>query len=178
MNSLISRGLVVAIAASLACGAMASEVRTNAFTIELPGDFAAFQKKADTQSSDDGKIDTTTWVSKSPSTAAAVIVAVSTMPGKIANTQKLFDKTRDALVSSLHATLESDESLQQSVPSRSLLLHTETAFIRARLMATNKRLYQILYVARSREQRTDPNVETVFGSLHLADDIAGNSPPK
>ncbi len=176
MKTVIIRGAAIAFAASLAFMAQASEVKTSAFTIELPGDFAPFEKKATTQTTDDGKIDTTTWISKSPSTSAAVIVAVSTMPAKVKNVEKLFDKTRDALVSSLHATLESDEASPASTPSRKLLLHTNGAFIRARLVATNNSLYQILYVARSAEQRADPNVGIVFGSMQIPENIAANAP--
>jgi hypothetical protein len=172
MKKMLSLFVMTAAAATFAFSASAAEVHTQAFTIDLPHDFPAFEKKNDVQKAGDGNIETTTWISRSPSTAEAVVIAVSTMPGKILDPQKLFDKTRDALLASLKGTLENDESSSQAVPARRLLMRTPNAFIRARLMTTGARLYQILYVARASEHRSSPEVSNMFASLHLDDSAA------
>ena len=155
------------VAMFVVCGAQASEVQTSAFTIDLPGDFPSFEKKQNVQGTGESAVETTTWISRSPSTSEAVIVAVSKMPGKIVDAEKLFDKTRDALASSLKGTVETDEAATQTMPARRLFMRTAGAFIRARLMVSGSDLYQILYVARSSEHLTSNDVASIFSSVRL-----------
>ncbi len=165
MKLTILRALAVIVAFGMS--AHAAEVRTAAFKIDLPGEFPAFDKKSDAQTTVDGTITTNTWISKSPVTAEAIIVSESTMPGKILDTEKLFDKTRDALLAALKGTVEVDEQAISTIAERRLRFRTPGAFIRARLAATGDRLFQLLYVARSSERREAPLVSDLFSSFQV-----------
>ncbi len=155
---------VVSATALIALHLHAAEVRTDAFRIDLPGGFQPFEKRTDTQKTADGEVVTSAWIAKS-STGEALIISESKMRGKILDPDKLFDKTRDALLASLKGTIEADEKSSASASARRLLFKTPGAFIRARLMADGNRLFQILYVARSSEQRQAPAVSALFSSF-------------
>ena len=136
------------------------------FNITLPTGFGTFASQTQTASSPDGKkTEVTTWVSKSP-TGEAVVVSISKMPGKIADPDKLFASTRDALLKSTNSTLDAEEKLTGANPGERLSFHSASgAFLRSRLMVDNDRFYQILYVGRSAEQRDNPAVGTMFDTF-------------
>jgi hypothetical protein len=173
------RRTVVATAAAVmamtfAVGAMAQETSADPFTIALPAGFSAFAKQSQTVKTKDGKDETiTNWVSKAP-TGEAVVVTVSKMPGKILDPENMMSKTRDSVVKSLNATVESDDKLAGDVPSEQVLFYSGTnAFLRARLAVKDASLYQLLYVGRSADQRAAPAVEELFGSFKINPAVAG-----
>jgi hypothetical protein len=159
MNKLI---LTLAIVAALALPG-AINAADEPFAINLPAEYAAFSKQVQTLKSAHGNIEATNWVSKAP-TGEAIVVTVSKMPGKILNPQKLIDSTRDSLLKSLSATLESQENL----PSARLLFQGNGAFFRSRFVVGDDRLYQLLYVGRSAEQRSAEAVARIFESFSLS----------
>jgi hypothetical protein len=161
----IARVLSVAVAVGmLASVAGAEQVTNDAFGINLPTGFGAFTKQA--QPVDAKKIETTNWISKSP-TGEAVVVTVSKLPGKILDPTKMMASTRDGLIKSLNATIESDEKAAGDMPSEHLTFHNAQAFLRSRLVVDNDRLVQLLYVGRSADQRALPGVAEMFNSFHV-----------
>ena len=167
------RRTVVAFAAAVmaltfAAGVMAQETAADPFTITLPAGFSAFAKQSQTVKRTDGKDETiTNWVSKAP-TGEAVVVTVSKMPGTILDPENMMGKTRDSVVKSLNATVESDDKLAGDVPSEQVLFHSGTnAFLRARLAVKDASLYQLLYVGRTADQRAVPAVEQLFSSFKI-----------
>ncbi len=85
------------------------------FTITLPAGFSPFAKQTQSVKTNDGNVETTNWVSKAP-TGEAVVVTVSKMPGKILDPTKMIGSTRDSLMKSLNATVESDDKLAGDLP--------------------------------------------------------------
>ncbi|HEX2120211.1 MAG TPA: hypothetical protein VHL59_01085 [Thermoanaerobaculia bacterium] len=147
---------------------------SDGFTVSLPAGYAAFTKQVQTAKAPEGEIETTNWISRAP-TGEAVVVTSSRMPGKILDPQKLIASTRASLLQSLKATLESEEPRAGDVPSTRMLFRSDAAYFRARLTVVDDRLYQLLYVGRSADQRAAPTVGEMFDSFRLTGTIA--SPP-
>jgi hypothetical protein len=142
-------------------------VASDGFTVSLPSGYAAFTKQVQTAKAPEGEIETTNWISRAP-TGEAVVVTSSKLPGKILNPQKLITSTRVSLLKSLNATLESEEPRPGDLPSTRMLFRSDAAFFRARFTVVDDRLYQVLYVGRSEEQRAAPAVSAVFDSFKVA----------
>jgi hypothetical protein len=132
---------------------------TDVFTMTLPSGFAAFTKQVQTSKSPEGEIEITNWISKAP-TGEAVVVTMSRMPKKILDPQKLISSTRESLVKSLGGTLESEEPL---------LFSAKGTFLRAQLTVVDDRVYQLLYVGRSAEQRSAATVAEMFQGFKIAE---------
>jgi hypothetical protein len=156
-------------AAALVLSASLAQAADSAqpFQIALPEGFSPFESKTQTSETKDGKIETTNWISKAP-TGEAVVITVSTMPAKILDADKMINSTRDALVASLKATVETDEPVNGASPYRRLIFKNDAAFLRARLSVAENRFFQMLYVGRSQQQRDNPAVVTMFDSFKLA----------
>lgn len=159
-------GAVLAVVASAGANAQTAPVVNDAFTISLPSGYAEFAKQVQTSKAPAGEIETTNWVSKAP-TGEAVIVTSSRMPGKILDPQKLITSTRASLLKSLNATLEAEEPRPGELPSTRLLFRSDAAWFRARFTVDDDRLYQLLYVGRSEEQRSAPAVAAMFDSFRV-----------
>jgi hypothetical protein len=146
----------------------AGQVTNEFFSITLPAGFAQFASQQQTsKAADGGDITTTNWVSKAP-TGEAVVVTVSKMPGKILDPEKLMASTRDSLIKSLNATLESEEKIEGEMPATRLTFKSNSAaFLSSRLVVSEDRLYQVLYVGRSEEQRSAPATAQVFESFKV-----------
>ena len=99
-------------------------------------------------------------------TGEAVVVTMSKMPGKILDPAKLFASTRDALLKSVKGTLDNEQKLGPA--SEVLSFHSGSgAFLRSRLIASGDRLYQVLYVGHSAEQRENPAIAAMFDSFSI-----------
>ena len=159
-------GVTVAAVLLIAAAAGADQVSNETFSLTLPPGFGAFAKQTQTTDGKDGKIETTNWVSKAP-TGEAVVVTVSKMPGKILNPDQMIHGTRDALLKSLNATIDSEEKIEGEAPAARMQFHSANAFLRSRLVVDNDRLYQLLYVGRSAEQRGASTVGDMFQSFHV-----------
>jgi hypothetical protein len=164
MNRMFAKVSRVTAAAMLVAGTCgAAEINGDSFRITLP---AAFAEPVKSNTEKNG-IETTTWVSKAP-TGEAVVVSVSKMPAKIADPVKLMDSTRDSLLKSVNGTLDSEQNLTGDIPSRTILFRSGTAaFLRSRLAVDGDRLYNVLYVARSEDQRGLPSVGQIFDSFKI-----------
>ena len=141
-------------------------VANDGFTVSLPGGYAAFTKQVQTTKAPEGDVETTTWISKAP-TGEAIVVTSSKMPGKILDPQKMIASTRASLLKALNATLESEEPRPGDLPSARLLFRSDAALFRARFTVVDDRLYQLLYVGRSEEQRAAPAVNGLFESFSV-----------
>lgn len=145
----------------------AMDVQNEAFRITLPAGFAAFTSQAQAVKAAEGTIETTNWISKAP-TGEAVVVTVSKMPGKILDPATLMTSTRESLLKSLNATLENEEKVEGEKPATNLMFRSASAaFLRSRLVVDGDRLYQLLYVGRSEEQRAAGTVGQLFDSFHI-----------
>jgi len=141
----------------------ASAQAAEPFNLTLPTGFGAYTKQSQTA----GKIEVTNWISKSP-TGEAVVVTVSKMPGKILDANKLFASTRDSLVKSQNLTLDSEEKGSGTPASEKLSFHTGTnIFLKSRLIASDDKLYQVLYVGHSTDQRDNPAVAAMLDSFTI-----------
>src|SRR5688500_8688861 len=141
--------LIAAALTALVLPAQAAEE----FQVVLPAGYGEFTRQVQTVQSPDGDIQTTNWVSRSPA-GGAVVVTMSQMPGKILDPQKLMTSTRDSLLKSLGATLESAEEREGSLPSERLYFRNGAAFFRSRFVVDNDRFYQLLYMSRAADERT------------------------
>ena len=141
-------------------------VASDGFTVSLPSGFAPFTKQVQTAKAPEGEIETTNWISKAP-TGEAVVVTSSRLPGKILDPQKLIASTRESLLKSLNATLESEEPRPGDLPSTRMLFRSDAAVFRARFTVVDDRLYQLLYIGRSEEQRAAPAVSGMFDSFDV-----------
>lgn len=152
--------------AVLMLAANAQSAPAEAFELTLPNGFAEYTTQAQTVASPEGEIETTNWISRAKS-GEAVIVTLSRMPGKILDPQKLITSTRESLLKSLGATLESEEPRQGELPSTRVLFHSDAAWFRARFTVVDDRMYQLLYVGRSAEQRDAQVVGLMFDTFEI-----------
>jgi hypothetical protein len=159
--------LVAVLVAPLALADQPAATNDNPFTITLPAGYGQFAKQAQTVKSPQGDIQTTNWVSKAP-TGEAVVITLSQMPGKILDPEKMIATTRDSLLKSLNATLDSEEKRDAGDASARLLFHSAAAFFRSRFVVDDNRFYPVLYVGRSAEQRDQPAVGQLFESFKVA----------
>jgi len=157
---------VLALAAGVTAQADEAAVPNGVFTMSVPAGYAGFTKQVQTTQSPEGEIEVTNWISKAP-TGEAVIVTMSRMPGTILDPQKLIAAMRDSLLKSLGATLESEEPRPGELTSSRLLFRSAAAWFRARFTVADDRVYQLLYVGRSAEQRDTPAVGAMFDSFQL-----------
>lgn len=175
MNGFAARVMVALVVVALGAGtAMAdgeTPVSNESFSVTLPVGFGQFTSQTQkSKAPDGGEIETTNYVSKSP-TGEAVVVTVSRMPAKVLDPQKLMNSTRDTLISSLKATLESEQKVEGELPSVELLFHGQSAnppYLRSRLAVQDDRFFQILYVGRNEAQRALPSVARLFESFQVA----------
>ena len=159
--------VVMAATVQLAYADDAGLVQNDVFSITLPAGFAPFAKQSQSATDPAGKkIETTNWVSKSP-TGEAVVVTMSQMPGKILEPEKLISSTRDSLLKTLKATLESEEKKDGDLPAARLLFRSNAAVFRSRLIVDGDRFLQILYVGHTAEQRSVPAVGQMFDSFRI-----------
>jgi hypothetical protein len=150
-------------------------VPNDVFDMTVPAGYAGFTKQVQTAKSPEGEIETTNWISRSP-TGEAVIVSMSRMPAKILDPQKLIASTRESLLQSLGATLEREEPRAGEPASSRLFFRSNGAWFRARFTVLEDRVYQLLYVGRSDEQRNAPAVGQMFDSFRIADAASGSQP--
>jgi hypothetical protein len=100
------------------------------------------------------------------------------MPGKILDPAKMIAGTRDALLKSVGGEMESEEKLAGGMSGAGMLFHSKAAFLRSRLIVDGDRLYQLLYVGRTAEQRTGANVAQMFDSFRISTPpVAQATPP-
>lgn len=162
---------VVALTTGAAVANSETPVSNEAFSLTLPvgfGEFAAQTQKS--KAADGGDIETTNYVSKSP-TGEAIVVTVSTMPAKVLDPQKLMNSTRDTLLGQLKATLESETKVDGDMAAVELLFHGQTEnppYLRSRLAVQENRFFQLLYVGRNEAQRSGPSVTRLFESFRVA----------
>ncbi len=136
------------------------------FTVVLPEGYGAFTTQVQKADSPEGQIETTNWISRAPS-GEAVVVTMSRMPGPIENPEKMISSTRESLLKSLGATLETEEKREGDLPSSRLFFRSNAAVFRSRFVVDNDRVYQLLYVGRSDEQRNQPAVAQLFESFQI-----------
>jgi hypothetical protein len=146
----------------LAAAATAGPVSTGLFSVNLPDAYAAPVMSTGTQNG----IATSTWIAKAP-TGEAVVISVSTMPGKIEDPAKLMDSTRDSLLKSVKGTLDSEQPVAGAATARDLLFKSGTAFLHSRLVVSGDKLYQLLYVGRTQAEREAPAVAQMFDSFKV-----------
>lgn len=145
----------------LAGAATAGPVSTDLFSVTIPDAYAAPAMTTATQNG----IATSTWIAKNATTGEAVVVSVSTMPGKIEDPTKVMDSTRDSLLKSVKGTLDSEQTPTGPLPTRDLLFKSGTAFLRSRLVVSGDKLYQLLYVGRTQAERDAPAVGQMFDTF-------------
>lgn len=162
-----ARAAAVVVLAGATHVAAAQHVEDGAFSITLPEGYAAFTKQEQSVNSPDGEIKATNWISKAP-TGEAVVVTMSRMPGKILSPMAMIDSTRDSLLKTLSATLESEKKNEASNESL-LFFKSAGAVFESRLLVDEDRLFQVLYVGRSEEQRNAPAVTQLFESFDIAE---------
>lgn len=169
--------LAVAFVSQFALAADPTPVSNDSFAITLPAGFSAFEEKTQSSKGEEGTIETHNWISKAP-TGEAIVVTVSTMPGKILDPAKLMNATRDSLLKSLNATVENEEKVDGDVPATRILFKSSGAtpvFLRARMAVRGDQMYQVLYVGRSEEQRSSAVVAGAFDSFRLAPPVQAAS---
>src|ERR1700741_2607805 len=164
-NATMAFALAVAIATpQLIHADDAAPATDDVFRLTLPAGYGAFAKKAQTVPSPEGGIKATNWVSKSPE-GSAIVVTMSKMPGKIIDPEKLLTSTRDSLLKSLGATLETGEKTDVTLTGANLFFSSKSAYFRSQLLVSDDRFYQLLYVGRTPEERTSPTVAQLFESF-------------
>lgn len=143
-------------------------VDKEAFDITLPAGFAEFTKQVQKAESPDGTVETTNWISRAQ-TGEAVVVTMSKMPGKILDPEKMMNATRDSLLKSLKATVESEQALPGEKKSTMIQFRSDAAVLQSQLLVDEDRLFQVLYVGRTPEQRSAPAVAQLFSSFKPAE---------
>lgn len=148
---------------------IANAAEAQPFQITLPTGFGAFATQTQTAKSPAGDIQVTSWVSKSPS-GEAVVVSVSKMPAKIDDATKLMTGSRDSLLKSVNGTVDSEQKNDGTTPAMTVDFHSGTAaFLRARFLVKGATLYQLLYVGRTPDQRSNASVDGLFQSFAVSD---------
>jgi hypothetical protein len=166
--------LVLPVLATLALAPLAQAGEP--FRINLPDGYGAFTTQAQTIASEHGDIRATNWISRAPS-GEAVVVTVSRMPARILDPDKLIVSTRDSLLKSLSATLELQDARAGDLPSARLLFRSDKAYFQSELMVDGDRIFQVLYVGRSAEQRRAPAVGQMFASFGVVAETPSAAAP-
>lgn len=169
----IRRFAVAAAAAMFLFGAVQARA-DEPFSITLPTGFGAFATQTQSVDAPDGKIETTNWITKSPS-GEAIVITVSKMPAKILSPDKLIASTRDALIKSVGGTLESNEPVAGTMTGEQLKFKASGAWLSSRVLVDDQTLYQVLYVGRSEEQRALPVVADMFDSFQVKAPIVASA---
>jgi hypothetical protein len=169
-NTLMRKPWIVLLLLTMTLPAAAGDVKNEVFSIHLPSGYAEFTMQIQKSKAAEGEITATNWISKSP-TGEAVVVTMSQMPGKILDPQKMMTSTRESLVKALNGSLEKEEPREGTMPSTRFLFHSDNAFFRSRLVVDDDRLYQVLYVARSPEQRESPAATELFDSFQILERV-------
>ena len=138
-----------------------------AFDITLPAGFAEFTSQVQKTESPDGTVETTNWISRAQ-TGEAVVVTMSKMPGRFLDPEKMMHATRDSLLKSLKATLENEQDVAGEKKSTMIQFRSEAAVLQSQLLVDDDRLFQVLYVGRTPEQRSAPGVTELFSSFKVA----------
>ena len=160
--TMAARAMAVVLFAGAAHVAAAQHVEDGAFSITLPEGYSKFTK----QEQKAGEITATNWISKAP-TGEAVVVTMSQMTGKILEPQTMIESTRDSLLKTLNATLEKEQAGDDGSDAL-YFFRSAGAVFESRLVVDEDRLFQLLYVGRSDEQRNAPAVTQLFESFTIA----------
>jgi hypothetical protein len=178
----LKKMLTAAVAVALAAMPMAAQttIEKDSFGITLPAGFGEFTKQVQKTESPEGTVETTNWVSRDAQSGQAVVVTVSKMPGKILDPDKMIDSTRDSLLKSLKASIESEQDITGEMPSTLIQFRSDAAVLQSKLLVDEDRLFQVLYVGRTPEQRSAPAVGQLFSSFRVVPatttELAGNTP--
>jgi hypothetical protein len=169
MKQTLKRLVLPALALACALPLAAQNGAEKTFAVTLPQGFGEFTTQSQKSDSPEGIVETTNWISRAPS-GEAVVVTVSKMPAKITNPDKLITSTRDSLLKSLSATLDLEKKIEGETSTTLLQFHSEKSpvFVQSQLMVEGDRLYQLLYVGRTAEQRSAPTVSNLFNSFKIA----------
>lgn len=169
--TIAARAMAVLLFAGAAQVATAQHVEDGAFSITLPEGYSKFTKQVQKA----GEITATNWISKAP-TGEAVVVTMSQMTGKILEPETMMESTRDSLLKSLSATLEKEQA--DAVETEALyFFRSPQAVFESRLVVDEDRLFQLLYVGRSDEQRNAPAVAQLFQSFEVAKTAPAEAAP-
>ena len=161
-KTIAARAMAVVFFAGAAHVAMAQHVEDGAFSITLPEGYSKFTK----QEQKAGEITATNWISKAP-TGEAIVVTMSQMTGKILSPDAMIESTRDSLLKTLNATLEKEQK-GEGEGDALYFFRSPGAVFESRLVVDDSRLFQLLYVGRSDEQRDAPAVTKLFESFTIA----------
>lgn len=159
--------LILALAAAVPAMAQ-TDPAPRAFAITLPAGFSEFASQVQKAESPEGTVETTNWISRAQ-TGEAVVVTVSKMPGRILDPEKMMDATRDSLLKSLKATLESEQEVAGDRKSTMIQFRSDAAVLQSQLLVDDDRLFQVLYVGRTQEQRSAAGVAQLFSSFRVED---------
>jgi hypothetical protein len=162
--------MVAIVAGPAAAHAQAQPFENDDFSIALPAGFSEFAIQEQTIDSPSGPIVQRTFVSKDE-TGAAMIVTYGEMPGTILDPEEMISGSRDSLVTSVGAQVESERSLDvDGATGRSILFAASSPtaiFARGDLMVTGPRLFQVIFLGFNQEQRAGDAVSSAFESFEI-----------
>jgi hypothetical protein len=161
---------VAVFAGSAAANAQAQPFENDDFRIALPAGFSEFAIQEQTIDSPSGPIVQRTFVSKDE-TGAALIVTYGEMPGTILDPEEMISGSRDSLVTSVGAQVETERELEiNGATGRSILFAAASPteiFARGDLMVTGPRLFQVIFLGFNQEQRAGDAVSSAFESFAI-----------
>lgn len=152
----------------LLTGVAAGDARAaGPLAVSLPSGFGDFSTQSQKTPSPEGDIRTTNWIARAPS-GDVVILTESAMPARVLDPEKLLAGNRRSLLTSLSATLESEQKIDVPRPSRGFLFRNAAMLFRARAAVVGDRLYQLLFVTRAEDRRSAAETERLFDSFVAA----------
>jgi len=160
-------GILVAFTGTIA---LAENVDTDRFHVDFPDWCGKVAKKEQDVDSPSGPIHQVTYVGKATS-GAACIVTFSELKATINDPSAMMQSGRDSLIGSLKAKLESEKNLTIAGQPGMSILYSATEprpiFARTDLIVRDHRMYQLIFLGYTQEQRQQAEASSFFSSFRL-----------
>lgn len=171
MKSILTRlALLAAVLLLIVPVASAERLSGDEFSIDLPSWCGKAQKQEQKVDSPSGPIDVVTYVAKGDN-GAACIVTYSELSGPITDAETTIDSNRDSLLKQLNVNIDREKSIEVSgFEGRSISFSTaqpRPIFGRTDLVVAGDRLYQVIYIGYTAEDRQAVESSNLFGSLTI-----------
>lgn len=154
---------------------MGETVTTDGFSLQLPAGFSAFAKQEQKVETPSGPVNQVTYVSKLP-TGQACIITYGEMSGPILDPKAMMTSGRDSLLKSLGATMESEKEFEaEGNKGMSFVYSASTPrpiFARTDMLVQGARMYQVIYLGFTAEERNSEDVAALFSSFKLTPQAA------
>lgn len=169
-NSKAKWAILTILVAFVAAMALGEDVDTNRFHVTFPEWCGQINKTEQNVNSPSGPIQQVTYRGTVQG-GAACIVTFSQLKATINDPMAMMKSGRDSLLNALKAKLENENDTKIAGQPGMTLLYSATSqrpiFARTDLIVRDKRMYQIIFIGFSQDQRSKAESSPLFNSFSL-----------